>query len=255
MSDRVRVRGVTIHRPIIYGNIAVAIPEEERKNSKNPDHTFRWTVAVRSPTTAADNSADAVGGADDLSYFIKRVTFKLHDTYPTPNRNLDKPPYEVTETGWGEFEIGIRITFIQESGEKALSLHHHLKLHQWGPDGGPTDPTAPPPPPSPHAVHSWQYDEIVFHEPYQSFLNILTSHLPTPLPNIWKKPVPPLQTHQGTISDADGETPQFTTTMEQDEAKRLDAARNSIMTETDKMRLLLIEKEKELEQLKRQVED
>lgn len=78
---------MTIHRPIIYGNTAEAIPEEERKNSKNPDHTFRWTVALRSPTTHPEGKAGIVGGADDLSYFIKRVTFKLHDTYPTPNRS------------------------------------------------------------------------------------------------------------------------------------------------------------------------
>lgn len=26
------------------------------------------------------------GGADDLSYLIKKVTFKLHETYPNPNR-------------------------------------------------------------------------------------------------------------------------------------------------------------------------
>lgn len=81
-------KGLTIHRPIIYGNTAVAIPEEERKTSKNPDHTYRWTVALRSPTSIPDDKSDMVGGADDLAYFIKRVTFKLHDTYPTPNRSM-----------------------------------------------------------------------------------------------------------------------------------------------------------------------
>lgn len=104
MNERVRVRvspftylqladdayspkGLTIYRPIIYGNTAVAISEEERKASKNHDHTFRWTVAVRSPTTPPNSRPETVGGADDLNYFIKRVTFKLHDTYPNPNRS------------------------------------------------------------------------------------------------------------------------------------------------------------------------
>lgn len=27
------------------------------------------------------------GGEDDMSYLIKRVVFRLHDTYPTPNRS------------------------------------------------------------------------------------------------------------------------------------------------------------------------
>lgn len=28
------------------------------------------------------------GGADDLGYLFKRVTFKLHDTYHNPNRGM-----------------------------------------------------------------------------------------------------------------------------------------------------------------------
>ena len=57
----------------------------ERDASTAPDHTHRWTVAVRSASSAPDS--DIVGGADDLSYFIKRVTFKLHDTYANPSRS------------------------------------------------------------------------------------------------------------------------------------------------------------------------
>lgn len=144
---------------------------------------------------------------------------------------------------------------MQESGEKALSLHHHLKLHQWGPDGGPTDPSAPPPPPSPNAVHSWQYDEIVFNEPYQSFLNILMKHPPAPLPNVRKKPVPPHQSQIGSASDADTEAPEFSAVMERDEAEKLEAGRKNVIVETDKVRAILIAKEKELEQLKKRVED
>jgi hypothetical protein len=26
------------------------------------------------------------GGADDLSYLLKKVTFRLHETYPNPSR-------------------------------------------------------------------------------------------------------------------------------------------------------------------------
>ncbi len=78
-------QGVTISRPIIYGNTAVVLSQKERETLPSPDHTHRWTVAVRSAASAPDS--DVVGGADDLSYFIKRVTFKLHDTYTNPNRS------------------------------------------------------------------------------------------------------------------------------------------------------------------------
>lgn len=79
------VQGVTVHRPIIYGNTATVLTPEEKELLTFPDHTHRWTVAVRSAASATDS--DIVGGADDLGYFIKRVAFKLHDTYPNPTRS------------------------------------------------------------------------------------------------------------------------------------------------------------------------
>ena len=45
----------------------------------------------------------------------------------------DKPPFQVTETGWGEFAVQIRIQFITESAEKPLLFAHTIKLHHWGP--------------------------------------------------------------------------------------------------------------------------
>ena len=46
---------------------------------------------------------------------------------------LEKPPYKVSETGWGEFTIQIRIQFVNEASEKPLAFQHGLKLHHWGP--------------------------------------------------------------------------------------------------------------------------
>lgn len=80
----ISLQGISIHRPIIYGNSAVLLSEEERERAPK-DHTHRWTVAVRSPAPGKD--LDVVGGGDYLGYFIKRVTFKLHDTYTTPSRS------------------------------------------------------------------------------------------------------------------------------------------------------------------------
>lgn len=66
MSSNKRVRGVSVHRPIIYGNTTVLIPPEERGES---DHTHRWTVGVRSAASGDQlrkNEADHIGGADDI---------------------------------------------------------------------------------------------------------------------------------------------------------------------------------------------
>ncbi|EAU84197.1 YEATS family protein [Coprinopsis cinerea okayama7 len=249
-TDRVRQRGITIYRPIIYGNVAVALTDEERAKLPAKDHTHRWTVAVRS--AANKPGADQVGGADDLSYFIKRVTFKLHDTYPNPTRNIDKPPFELSETGWGEFEIGIRITFIPEATEKPMVLAHHLKLHPWTATGEseipPLDVAIKHGP-----VHSWQYDEIVFNDPSAHFLNILTQHPPTPLPKIRRNPVPFNIANLASFEDSKGGTPEFYSGMIQEEAERLEEARKKVIAEQERLRTELIEKEKELERLKKQL--
>jgi hypothetical protein len=78
-------QGLSIYRPIIYGNTAEVLTPEEREVHPSREHTHRWTVALRS-AASAENS-DIVGGADDLGYFIRRVTFKLHETYPNPSRS------------------------------------------------------------------------------------------------------------------------------------------------------------------------
>ncbi|KZT05578.1 yeats family protein [Laetiporus sulphureus 93-53] len=252
-NERVRVRGVSIHRPIIYGNTAVVLTQKEREESAHRDHTHRWTVAVRSAASAPDS--DIVGGADDLSYFIKRVTFKLHDTYPNPTRSVEKAPFEITETGWGEFEIQIRITFVPESGEKAVMTYHHLKLHPWTAIGS-GEPEIPPLEAAMKMgpVHSWQYDEIVFNDPFQSFLNILTAHPPTPLPRYTRRPVPFHTAHPASLEASKGGVPEFTQQMEREEAERLEEARKKVVAETNRWRDRLIEKERELERLQRQLQ-
>lgn len=77
-------QGIQIHRPIIYGNTAIPLRPEEKELAP-PEHTHRWTVAVRSAASAPNS--DIVGGADDLSYFLKRVTFKLHESFPNATRS------------------------------------------------------------------------------------------------------------------------------------------------------------------------
>ncbi|KAA1466567.1 yeats-domain-containing protein [Dentipellis sp. KUC8613] len=255
-NERVRVRGLSIYRPVVYGNIAVVLTDEERQAlpPQSREHTHRWTVAVRSAASAPDS--ELVGGADDLSYFLKRVTFKLHETYPNATRNVDKAPFEITETGWGEFEIQIRMNFVAEAGEKAILFYHHLKLHPWAPTG--TDPAPAEAPPLEVAskmgpVHSWQYDEIVFNDPFQSFLNILTAHPPTPLPKTKRRPVPFHTANPGSLEASKGGVPEFTALMEKEEIERFEEGRKKIIAEQDKWRGILIEKEKELERLKREL--
>ncbi|KAJ1954589.1 YEATS domain-containing 4 [Linderina pennispora] len=143
-----RMKGVVISKPIMYGNIATELL------TKKTDHTHKWTVFLRGPNN------------QDISYFIHKVEFKLHDTFVNNNRVFKSPPYEVTETGWGEFEIITKIFFPPASGEKPISLYHMLKLYppesqvQSWPKGKP--------------VNNFFYDELIFSEPTEEFFEMLT---------------------------------------------------------------------------------
>jgi len=73
--------------------------------------THKWTTYVRS----ANN--------EDLSVLIKRVVFQLHPSFEKPTRTVEAAPFELSESGWGEFEIGITIYFHPDVGEKPLELY------------------------------------------------------------------------------------------------------------------------------------
>jgi len=142
---------------------------------------------------------------------------------------------------------------VQESGEKAITFYHHLKLHPWTVAGA--DPEIPPLEAAIKLgpVHSWQYDEIVFNDPFQSFLNILTAHPPSHLPKSKRRPVPFHTAHPSSLESSKGGVPEFNQLMEKEESERLEAARKVIITEQERLRARLSEREKELEGLQRKL--
>lgn len=149
-----RVKHIQLSKPIVYGNVATPLGED-RPAGINPEHTHSWTVFVRDPAVE-----------DNLQLFIKKVVFHLHASYDTPARVVELPPFEVTETGWGEFEIGITIHF--HAPEKALQVFHHLRLHPYGADTlRQRDGT--------EVVESVVYDEILFNEPPESLFAQVTA--------------------------------------------------------------------------------
>lgn len=164
MSNK-RIKGLSVSRPIYYGNTATPITGKKPSDS---DHTHQWTVMLKGL------------GNDDLSYYIRKVVFKLHETYPNPLRSkcmnppftlslsyrfisiaVEQPPFELTETGWGEFEIMIKVHFQVATSEKSVTLYHHLRLHPYEDDinGQPWPKDKP--------VSSLMYDELVSISPPQ----------------------------------------------------------------------------------------
>jgi YEATS domain-containing protein 4 len=85
----------------------------------------------------------------------------------------DVPPggsFEVHETGWGEFEITIKLYYVPESLEKPQTLYHHLRLHPYGETEEEKEEMR-----KRGQVPAIVYEEQLFNEPYESFFDILTS--------------------------------------------------------------------------------
>ena len=95
-----------------------------------------------------------------LCRYVKKVQFRLHDSYANCNRIVSKPPYEVSETGWGEFEVQIKIHFHDAAAEKPVTIYHVLKLFHS--QTGDSQPTSSAMVQGRKTVVSEYYDEIVF---------------------------------------------------------------------------------------------
>lgn len=165
----------------------------------------------------------------------------------------------MTETGWGEFDIIIKIFFVPEASEKPLTFNHHLKLHPWpidpilyaqpsliqNPNDPPQPPTDPPqlvqPIPIISPVHSWQYEEIIFNEPTEHFYTTLLSNPPTPLPGNNRFP----EVLTNPLSGG-GNIGEFSKEMERREFERLEGGRVRTGKLIDEMKRQLIEAEKEM---------
>uniref|UniRef100_A0A8B9UG28 YEATS domain containing 4 n=1 Tax=Anas zonorhyncha TaxID=75864 RepID=A0A8B9UG28_9AVES len=128
-----RVKGVTIVKPIVYGNVARYFGKKREEDG----HTHQWTVYVK----PYRNEVSAAG--------LVLVT---------------KPPYEITETGWGEFEIIIKIFFI-DPNERPVTLYHLLKLFQSDTNAILGKKT----------VVSEFYDEMIFQDPTAMMQQLLTT--------------------------------------------------------------------------------
>ncbi|XP_078164518.1 YEATS family protein isoform X1 [Carex rostrata] len=144
-----RLKDVEISFPIVHGTIAFWLG---KKASEYNSH--RWTVYVRGATN------------EDLSVILKRVVFQLHPSFNNPTRVIESPPYEVSESGWGEFEIAISLYFHSDVCEKRIDLYHQLKLYPE--DESPQSIKKP--------VVVEVYDEIVFPEPTEAFFVRVQNH-------------------------------------------------------------------------------
>lgn len=143
-EDKRRVKDVEVVLPIVFGTISFWLGKKA-----DEFHSHKWTVFVR----AANN--------EDLGDIVKRVVFQLHPSFNDPTRVVESPPFELSETGWGEFEIGITIWLHPDASEKPIELFHGLKLYPEDDSGQNTK--------KPVVVET--YEELVFTEPLDTFFH------------------------------------------------------------------------------------
>ncbi|VVC28917.1 YEATS [Cinara cedri] len=149
-NDSTRVKGTSIVKAIIYGNTAKYFGQKRSEDG----HTHKWSVYVKPYLD------------EDIGTWVKKVHFKLHDSYETPTRVVQKPPFEISETGWGEFELVIKI-FFQDTSERPVTLYHVLKLYSNGSDSELNE----------QPVLSEFYEEIIFQDPSTYMKYVLNDSL------------------------------------------------------------------------------
>jgi len=86
-------------------------------------YTHRWVLFVRpsqhSPFPRFTNR--------DM---IRKVVFKLHETFKNPMRVIREPPFEVHESGYGAFTIQVSIYF--RNIERPIVINYELALSMIG---------------------------------------------------------------------------------------------------------------------------
>lgn len=158
LEQNKKLKDVEISFPIVYGTISFWLG---KKASEYNSH--KWTVYIRSATN------------EDLSVIVKRVVFQLHPSFTNPTRVVEQPPFELSESGWGEFEIAITLYFHSDVCEKRLDLFHQLKLYPEE-DAGPQSTKKP--------VVVETYDEVVFPEPTEAFFLRVQNHPAATVPRL-----------------------------------------------------------------------
>ncbi|KAH0596255.1 hypothetical protein MHUMG1_06116 [Metarhizium humberi] len=166
-----RVKLTQVRRPFIVGTTAIPFSETNPKPPGTPDnHTHSWQVFVKGLEDT------------DITYWLRRVQFKLHESIPNYVRMIEGEqgkPFVVNETGWGEFDITIKLYYVNDSGEKPQTMYHYLRLHPFGR----TEEEKQSMVTKNGEVRSWSYEEQLFNEPYEAFYQILTSGA---VPKGWK---------------------------------------------------------------------
>ncbi|GBB84427.1 hypothetical protein RclHR1_01100019 [Rhizophagus clarus] len=87
----------------------VVVTDQEISKHLKPTNGLpmrKWKVSIF--------AKDDMGEHGPLNY-VERVEYTLHPTFEPPERVVRKPPFTLSEKGWGEFDMKITLSFTDKS--------------------------------------------------------------------------------------------------------------------------------------------
>ncbi|XP_001965931.3 protein AF-9 [Drosophila ananassae] len=69
----------------------------------------------------------------DISAFVEKVVFLLHESFPKPKRVIKEPPYALQESGYAGFLLPVEIHFRNRDDPKRITYQYDLVLQSTGP--------------------------------------------------------------------------------------------------------------------------
>ncbi|CAH2087528.1 unnamed protein product [Euphydryas editha] len=91
------------------------------KSKKTPEgFTHDWEIFVR-----------GIEGAD-ISHFVEKVVFKLHETFQKPRRVVKEPPFSIKESGYAGFVLPIELYLKNKEEPKKITFMYDLTIQHGG---------------------------------------------------------------------------------------------------------------------------
>lgn len=87
-----------------------------RKKPTVEGYTHDWTILVRGED------------GQNISHFVEKVVFFLHESFPKPKRVVKEPPYQISESGYGSFNLPVEVYFRNKDEPKKVRFEYDLLL-------------------------------------------------------------------------------------------------------------------------------
>lgn len=88
---------------------------------------FRWTLYLH---------FEGQEDPKEASKYLQKVVVNLHPTFNPPTLVFTKPPFEVTRTGWGVFEITMTLYFQPHTQKKPIDIEWYFWKLTFADDPG-----------------------------------------------------------------------------------------------------------------------